>query len=536
MKTNTEIPSLEIIYDDDPRVREMAVTEDYALRIVPSSWRWPKWGVALAYWAFMTGMFYLVIAASFALEVGTKPVLIALVLTVITYGLFGYYISNEAATTGLSANLFSKKTAFGYTGSVILSLMYGSILLYYAVFEGTVMAHSLHTIMPGIAVEIWYAVIAAMMIPIVWWGMTILERFNKWTIPLYLIGLLATIIVTYVATDGGYHGWLSYTPEKLPAHVVGPPWLYVFTAYMGVYIFFGFIPDYARFLKKEDVSFGNWVIFGPVFFFITFFVNGVIGIWLALSIGKGHDAGVFIPTVMGIWGTIFIMITQVRINTGNFYGASLGFTNFFTTVFKISIPRKLWVVIVAALMFLLMLTKVLNWLNLALRLQGITMVGWVGCVMPYIWFFKRKLAKETLDMEYRRSHLSHYNVGGLSGLILGTLVGAYLQFFGGAIGSIWAPIATLVVSFGLTTIIGLATNLRDYKDRYAGSTLLKEIENVTEARVQCGKCGFYYLAYDLERCPVMNNKPVCSVCCLKTNACNEICKKNPEPAALSAKT
>ena len=535
MNTNKEMPTLEIIFEDDPKVREMAVTEDYALRILPSSWRWPKWGVLLAFWAFVSGMFYLVVAASLALEVGTQPVIIAMVLTVITYGLFGYYLAHEAATTGLSANLFSKRTAFGYTGSILLSLMYGTILLYYAVFEASVMAHSLFTIIPAIPLVIWYAIISIIMIPVIWWGMTILERFNTWTIPLYVIGMIACIVVTYIVTNGGYHGWLNYVPEKMPEHVVSAPWFYAFTAYMGVYVFFGVIPDYARFLKKEDISFGKWVIFGPVFFFFTFLVNGLIGIWLALSIGKGFNAGVFIPAVMGIWGTIFIMITQVRINTGNLYGSSVSLANFFAKAFKIAIPRKIWVVIIAGIMFLVMLTNVLDWLNLALRLQGITMVGWVAVIMPYIWFFKKRLTKkETIENEYRRSHLAHYNRGGLAGLILGSAAGAYLQFFGGALGSIWAPVTTFVVAFALTIIIGYATGLTDYKDKYAGKGILSEVDNFLEARINCSVCGLHYLAFDMERCPFLKNNPICSICCLKNSTCGEICKNTSVVGGVSA--
>jgi hypothetical protein len=55
-------------------------------------------------------------------------------------------------------------------------------------------------------------------------------------------------------------------------------------------------------------------------------------------------------------------ISQTRINTANYFLASENLSAFASRVFKLDLPRYVWVILSGALAFLLMLTDVLSYL------------------------------------------------------------------------------------------------------------------------------------------------------------------------------
>src|SRR5262249_48097871 len=142
-------------------------------------------------------------------------------------------------------------------------------------------------------------------------------------LPFYLVGLVAVVVWAAVAyrPDGS---WLAQRPEALP--VSGPGWWWAFTTYMADFILMLATFDYARFAgtSARDRRFHSWVTFGPVFYLFTIVVNGVAGIFIALTIPTGgalsEVSGVLgIVGLMGIAGLAFLWVSQTRINTTNFY-------------------------------------------------------------------------------------------------------------------------------------------------------------------------------------------------------------------------
>ena len=513
---------LTVIYQDDPEVIKNEKNDDYSVRPVPDSARSGLWSMTSAWALFMTGSFQIIISGTLAMAVGSMAVIIGMLITVVTMGLFGSIIANETGPLGIGQNLVSRKVAFGYAGGFIASLILGLAALYYAALEASVMAHSFHIMLPNVNVNIWYAIMAFIMIPLVWFGMKVIEKIANITFFIWLVGFIILMVVTYVKT-GGYDGWLTYMPEN-PV-VTGPmAILYVVTSYMSLYIWFMEIPDYARFIKRDQVKKSAMITFGPIFELVAVFVLGLCGIWLTLSIGAGYDAGVYIPMMLGIWGTLFVLMTQVRINMGNLYVASLSFSGFFVAIFKRYIPRNIWAVILSVIVFLIMLTDVIDWINVALKFQGVLMVSWIGVVLPYFWIARKKIGQEeTLDC--RRSHTVSYNRAGIAGMIAALVVGNLLLFFGGNAGGTWSSLAALIAAFVTTVIVGYATKFEDYKDKYTyDNSSLKEVENSEEARIKCSVCGLHYRANEMEICPVTHNA-VCSLCCSKNKECHDLCKK-----------
>ena len=105
---------------------------------------------------------------------------------------------------------------------------------------------------------------------------------------------------------------------------------------------------------------------------------------------------------------ILVWASQTRINTINFYLSSTNMQNFFARAFKISWPRTVWVGIMTAVIFLVMLTDVFT----TLQFQGVIIVAWVGVAMTHIgWSYLRGAKADAL--EFRPGRVPLVNPGGL---------------------------------------------------------------------------------------------------------------------------
>ena len=61
MTTDTRsLPALQVSYEDDPQVVAEAAVDDYALHVVPLTWRVSRGKLMMAYWGVMSAMFYVV--------------------------------------------------------------------------------------------------------------------------------------------------------------------------------------------------------------------------------------------------------------------------------------------------------------------------------------------------------------------------------------------------------------------------------------------------------------------------------------------
>ena len=130
---------MDISYEDDPKVVEQAATEDYSLHVVPRTWRIDRRPLTMAWWAVMTAFFYLYFASFLALAYGTVNALIGIALSVIVYALVNTVILRTASRSGLTVALFSR-SMFGFVGAIDRHADLRRDMIYYVVFEGSVVA------------------------------------------------------------------------------------------------------------------------------------------------------------------------------------------------------------------------------------------------------------------------------------------------------------------------------------------------------------------------------------------------------------
>lgn len=517
--TAPTLPALEVSKSDDPRVVEEAATEDYSLHVVPRTWRMDRVKLTMAWYAVMTAFFYMYFAAFIALAYGTTNALIGIGLTVIAYSLINTVITRVAATSGLTVALFSR-SMFGFVGAAIATLIFAATATYYLVFEGSVIAVAAQTYIGG-PLKLWYAIVIALTAPLVWRGVrTWLDRLNGFLLPFYALTLAGVVI--WALSSKGYHGFL---PDTKAAPGTTLPWLQAFSAYMGVWILMMFTMDFARLARPEDERYHTAITFGWLYYLLTFGINGLLGILLVSTFGitfeqlAGQESAlpVNIVNLTGLLGLALIVITQMRINTVNLYLASTNFQSFFSRIFRLNLPRTVWVVVACAVGYLLMLTNVFSYVLDALNYQGIAIVAWVGVALAHVWYLRgHRLKLEGL--EFRPGRIPAFNPGGVAAWVAATAVGVILkitdttssQFF-----DTWGLLLTFAIAFG---VYALATRFArpGWFAMARPNDPALEVDDAWEARVRCHRCTKSYLAREMDRDPTAGQQPICAACATGT--------------------
>ncbi|MGE3253741.1 purine-cytosine permease family protein [Pseudonocardia sp.] len=492
-----------------------ASTEDYALHVAPRTWRSGRVSLLMAWYAFASAMFWLIVGATVALVVGTVNTLIGLGLSVVAYSVMGALISRYAARTGISSALFSR-ALFGYLGAAVAPFIIGATALYYAVFEGAVVAVVFQQYTGVGSIELWYAVVAAYSVPLVIGGVRAwLDKLNGFLLPFYYIGL--TVAVVWTIVEYGYtDDWLTAGPVDPTTNVHAPGWLFAFTTYMGVWIMMPFTWDYARLARTGDARFHGWLTFGPLFYVLTLVVNAVVGIFLAHSLAAGGtlselSAVQAIVGLTGIFGVALVWVSQTRINTANYYLASINAESFFARVLRVRLPRRVWVVIIGVAVFGLMLTDAISYLLKALQWQGVVVVAWVAIALVYLAFARRD-RRRAEEFEFRPGRVPAFNVVGLVAWFGASTTGIVLVQTGGSFGATWSSPITFVLAGSLYAVGRFLTGERHVLLSRPDDPR-SEVDDPWEARVLCTSCDRSYLAQEMDRNPATgDHAPICAEC------------------------
>lgn len=414
---------------------------------VPLDERMNRGSLSMAWWAICSAMFWLVVSATLAMNFGTINALIGLALSVVTFGLINAIITRYAIKTGLSVALFSR-VLFGKVGASLATLIFFATAIYYAVFEGSVIAVAIQAYFPSLKLEIAYLIVVAYSVPLVFGSVQAwLDKFNGILLPFYILGLVAAVAIT-INTYGYSDAWLTLGPE---GNIPENGWWNCFTYFMGVWILMMYTWDYARFGKSDDAKFHANVNFGMPFYLFTFMVNGVVGIFLAATIpteGGLTEVSVVLAILklMGIWGLLFVWVSQTRINTANFYLASENMHAFFERFGLGHLPRFVWAIAVGAVVYALMLLDVFSFILQALAYQGIFVVAWVAAALAHIFSPKYdELFEGHIECDNQR--VTAINPCGLIAWFSGAGLGILVLNFGNPSLALFSAPITFLVSF-----------------------------------------------------------------------------------------
>lgn len=491
-------------HTDDPRVVSRQQHEDYTDHVVPLTARRSRLAVLGGWWSIASAMAFLYYGALAASLAGTRQAFIGLTAVIVVYSLLGALLSNVSMKRGLNSMLLTREV-FGVRGAALTPLICGLGALYYAVFESSVMASALHASFRMFDIRVWYAVVIVGMLPLMLGGMqTWLNKLNNWTLPVYVCGIVAAVIAA-----GARFGWSTEGLPTAPTTAsTVPGWLVTFVLFMGNWLLIPDTPEFARFGRPQDERFHARFTFGFAFYVLAYAFNGAAGILIVALAAHGvtiAESAVTtgIVAALGVVGLIVVIVSQVRINSANFYVASTCLERVVGTLSMRNIPRRGWVVLLSAVTLLLMFTNVFGYIATALAWQGIVTVSWVGIVVVHLLLVSR-------DPEIRASRLPPVSRG-LPVWLLSAAIGLVAMEFGTTTISGVAPLISLIAS-----VTFYLTQVPSQRRLHAKTTTTIDRRDAAgdpwTSRTLCAGCGMYYTTYEMDTPKGQPAQPYCLDC------------------------
>ncbi|WP_419887075.1 purine-cytosine permease family protein [Neobacillus niacini] len=439
---------------------QVEAKDDYSFEQVPEEKRNMGWfSVTNITFGIATAIFYFQTGSVMALQYGATNAIISAIYAIIIAGVLGTVIAYLSAKSGMNVNLMSRQ-GFGYIGASLTSLIYASNFIMYCAFEGMILVAAVHAYFPAIPLWLLIIVFGSIVIPLNWFGIKQLDKLQKWSLPIFGIFLILTIIFAYNTPSKFDGNFWTYLPDGVQTG--GTALLLCIGMQHGIMGLTALIAsDYARFLKPKDIKIGSIMIgFIPQIF--CFGVMGLLGIWFGVRLAESNP-GVYIVTLIGLGGVVFTMLTQIRINVTNIYSASLSLSNFFENVFHFKPSRRFWVVVSGVLSIALMLGGILDYLGSAMTFQGVLLMAWAAILVTDALVVKKIMKIVPVEYESRQEKLYKWNPVGVVPLIVSSILGTIAAL--GHMGTFLQNTATFfaaILASILTVIIAIYTKGKYY--------------------------------------------------------------------------
>ncbi|MBE9603350.1 response regulator [Acetobacteraceae bacterium H6797] len=513
--------------------------EDYALRFTARSARkWSAWRVANTALGSMSFLVLEAIGGALTVAYGfTNSILAMLVVSALIF-IASLPICYYAARDGVDVDLLTRGAGFGYIGSTITSLIYASFTFIFFGLEAVIIASMLDGFF-GVPLWIGYILCAVAVVPLVTHGITFISKVQVWTQPVWIgLNLLALFGLAFAHPDW-IEGWTGFGGVT---HQSGRDFdLLAFGA--AASILFALITqtceqvDYMRFLPPRErtkplVWWGALLAGGPGWIVIDIF-KLIAGSFLAYAaLRSGYTLaqsvqpaemyklafGTLIssPFLVLIVTSIFVIVSQIKINVTNAYAGSLAWSNFFSRITHSHPGRVVWLIFNIGVALMLMLLGVYETIEAVLAVYSNVAAGWMGALVADLAINKR-VGWSPPRIEFKRAHLYDINPVGVGAMFLA--VAASFAAYYGALGAYAQAMSTFIafgVAFVAAPVIAWATKGRYYLARkpraaWAGRSLT------------CVVCENPFESEDMAHCPVYAG-PICSLCCSLDARCGDGCK------------
>lgn len=445
--------------------------EDYAIRKIPSYYRWPIPAIISVLLGNSTAMFFYAFGAQLGFLVEWPRILWPIAYLFAGAAVVGTLMIRLASKEGLTIDLMTRGMGFGYMGSAVTSFIYGLNYVFYFLFEGTIVTHAISVYfnvhfntLQGTLI---FAALGLVKLLFVWYGMKGLQIFQTWGVLLYALLLgysLFQLFHQYEVAGPGAWG--------VDAGRENAMWL-AFMLVNGQVVFQGLMAtDYGRFAKEDAGYRGAFVIMLGMLLpmMITILCGPLFAYTLLPLLTDGNralaaDSGYVFPAIMGIWGVIFVLITQFRINVMNLYSGSLALSNTFSLAFRFTPGRQFWMVTVYAVGCLVYSFNILQYLDKWMAITGVLTNTWIVIALIDHYVCRKLLRLGPTDfIEYRRPFLYRWNPTGLVSLAAG--VGVGILGVAGAYPVFYASFAAMLTGAALHPILTAATGGRYYFTRF----------------------------------------------------------------------
>ncbi|MFT5642497.1 MAG: signal transduction histidine kinase/CheY-like chemotaxis protein [Janthinobacterium sp.] len=513
--------------------------EDYALRFTPRAFRkWSEFSLANTALGAVSFLALEAIGGAITLSYGFSNAFWAILCVALLIFLTGLPISYYAAKYGVDMDLLTRGAGFGYIGSTITSLIYASFTFIFFALEASIMAQALDMYF-GLPLALGYVACSIVIIPLVAYGITWISRLQLWTQPIWIVLLVLPyacvlykepgIIQGLLAFNGRAEGVTSFNLALFGAAATVP---FALMAQIGEQV------DFLRFLPEKTRAnrFRWWsalLLAGPGWIFLgaAKMLGGALLTYLAIEHAIPYAKAIE-PTQMYLvafsyvftdpaWVlasvTLFVVVSQIKINVTNAYAGSLAWSNFFSRLTHHHPGRVVWLVFNVLIAVCLMEMGVFTALEHVLELYALVATSWIGAVVADL-AINKPLGLSPPHIEFKRAHLYDINPVGV-GAMLGALALSATALSGviGPTAQALSPFIGLASAIIIAPLIALATGGRYYIAR--SDTLSK----FGKAGAPCIICKNTFEAEDMAGCPAYQG-PICSLCCSLDVRCQDRCK------------
>ncbi|MEE9346301.1 MAG: response regulator [Methylococcales bacterium] len=512
--------------------------EDYALRFAPRSFRkWSEFQVASTAFGSTSFLVLEAIGGFLSINYGFTNAFWAILTVGLIIFITSFPISYYAARYNIDIDLLTRSAGFGYFGSTITSLIYASFTFILFALEASIMSLAIQLYFQ-IPLAIAHIISAVIVIPIVTFGITTISRLQLWTMPIWLVLLVIPYCaVIYkepqaILTLNAYFG-IAATGQDFNWLLFGSAATIAFSmvAQIGEQVdFLRFMPEKTRqnrvrWWAATIIAGPGWIVFG-----VARQLGGALLAHLAISQGvpaeHAHE-----PTQMYFiayskvidnpeWAlaitTLFVIISQVKINVTNAYAGSLAWSNFFSRLTHSHPGRVIWLWFNVLIALLLMEFGVFGALEKVLGLFSNVSIAWISAVAAEL-LINKPLGLTPKIVEFKRAYLPDLNPVGIISTLCASIIAilAYLGAFGEYAQAFSAFIA-LGIAFTLVPTIACFTNYRHYLAR------ARHYKHEIVTR-QCCICRNSFEHEDMAYCPAYQGS-ICSLCCSLDARCLDACK------------
>jgi signal transduction histidine kinase/CheY-like chemotaxis protein/purine-cytosine permease-like protein len=519
--------------------------EDYALRYTPRSFRkWSEFRVANAAFGATSFLALEAIGGAIALNYGFSNALWAILVVGLITFLTGLPISYYAAKHGVDMDLLTRGAGFGYLGSTLTSLIYASFTFIFFALEAAILALALQLYLDW-PLPLLYLLSSIVIVPLVMRGITLISGLQLWTQPIWIVLFICPFIAVLVKKPELYADFMGLVGRTSGSSSFDPLMFgAAATVAFSLVVQIGEQVDYLRFLpEKTAANRGRWwaavLVAGP-----GWIVPGMLkmmgGAFLAFLALQHEIPGkhAIEPTLMYLTGfsyvlrdpawvlaiaTLFVVVSQMKINLTNAYAGSLAWSNFFARLTHSHPGRVVWLVFNVVIAILLMTLGVFAALEHVLGFYSNIAIAWVGALVADL-VINKPLGWSPRTIEFKRAHLYDINPVGLGAMLVAAALA--MLAYSGVLGQ-WArafsPFIALVTALAVSPLLAWRTRGRYYLAR-------TDIQRWTPGQmVKCSVCDNSFESEDMAHCPAYS-APICSLCCTLESRCHDRCKTDSRAA------
>jgi purine-cytosine permease-like protein len=278
------------------------------------------------------------------------------------------------------------------------------------------------------------------MLPLVWFGMTILARFQLVSLLLYAVLLAVALGISLTGPDQG-RDWLNFTPGDAPPPAVAM--LAAIGTMNGIVVIVALqSADYARYIRRAELRLGVLFV-GVAFPAFCFGFAGLLGLWFSTRYSETNP-GLFFVTILGGWGTLLAFATQLRINAANMYSGALALVNSCRQLANLRLSRHLLLLFFCATVCALLELDVIAHLDVVVNVLGMFTACFTFLLIADFYLVRPIGSHQDAAPE------PAWRWPAVLSLALATVAGCLLE--SGVGGPLWAFAASLVA--GLIQVVG----------------------------------------------------------------------------------